>query len=66
MNVMVDEALLEEARHAGGHRTGEDAVHAALREYVRDRRQRQLAVLDLFGRIEYEPGYDPKRLRSRS
>jgi Arc/MetJ family transcription regulator len=62
-NLALDDALIEEARKIGGHRTKRDAVTAALRDYVQ--RHQQLRILELFGRVEYEPGYDHKKERGR-
>ena len=41
-NLALDDALIEQARRAGKHRTKKEAVTSALREYVR--RRRQLAI----------------------
>jgi len=60
-NLALDPKLVEEARRIGGHQTKKDAVTVALEEYVR--RRKQLEVLELFGTIEYEPGYDYKSER---
>ncbi len=57
----VDDDLAEEARRAGRHRTKRDAVNAALREYVRRRRQRR--ILKLFGTVDFDPGWDHKAER---
>ena len=46
-NLALDDKLIEEARKVGQHRTKKDAVTAALREYVKYRRQ--LAILALEG-----------------
>lgn len=62
-NLAIDDALIEEARRAGRHRTKKDAVNSALREYVR--RRRQLKILDLIGQIPFDEGYEYKPLRSR-
>jgi hypothetical protein len=59
----IDEALVEEARKLGGHATREEAVKAALEEYIRIRRQ--LKILDLFGTIDYETDYDYRKHRRR-
>lgn len=59
-----DEALIAEARQLGRHATDFDALTAALEEYIT--RQRQQAVLELFGTIEYDPDYDYKAQRRRS
>lgn len=60
-NLAIDDRLLEEARKVGGHHTKRETVTAALREYIDHRKQQE--VLSLFGRIEYERGYDYKRER---
>ncbi len=55
--------LIEDAKRIGGHHTKKAAVTAALEEYVL--RRRQLAILDLAGKVDYDPEYDYKRLRRR-
>jgi Arc/MetJ family transcription regulator len=62
-NLALDDRLIEEARQIGRHKTKKEAVTAALQEYVR--RRRQLGLLDLFGTVEFSPGYDYKRERQR-
>lgn len=62
-NLDLDDALIEEAKRLGEHRTKKAAVTEALEEYVRRRRQR--AVLDSFGSIDLHPDYDPKAERRR-
>jgi Arc/MetJ family transcription regulator len=62
-NLAIDDRLIEEARELGHHRTKKEAVNAALDEYVR--RRKQLAILDLVGKIEYYDDYDHKRERMR-
>jgi Arc/MetJ family transcription regulator len=62
-NLALDDALIEQARRVGKHRTKKEAVTSALREYVR--RRRQLEILDLVGQIPFDDGYDYKRLRRR-
>ncbi|HEY2014538.1 MAG TPA: type II toxin-antitoxin system VapB family antitoxin [Bryobacteraceae bacterium] len=57
------EGLIEEARRMGRHRTRNEAVTAALEEYIR--RPKQLAVLSLFGTIVYDENYDYKQTRHR-
>ena len=64
INFDIDDKLIEEARRFGGHATNEDAVTAALDEYIR--RRKQLDVLKLFGTIDYERGYDHKTNRRRT
>jgi Arc/MetJ family transcription regulator len=60
-NLALDDDLIEQARAVGRHKTKKEAVTVALQEYVA--RRKQLAVLDLFGTIDYEPGYDHKAER---
>lgn len=62
-NLALDDALIEEARRAGGHKTKKDAVNAALDEYVR--RRKQIRILDAFGAISFDPAYDYKAERLR-
>jgi len=62
-NLAIDDELLEEALRVGGQRTKKATVNEALREYVQ--RRRQLAVLELFGKIDFDPGYDYKKARQR-
>jgi len=60
---MVDKNLLHEARKLGKHRTDKATIAAALRSYIRLRKQR--GILDLFGKVEYYPDYDYKALRGK-
>ena len=60
-NVAIDDRLLEQAQKLGKHRTKRETVTAALEEYIRHRKQQE--ILSLFGKIDYDPGYDYKRER---
>ena len=62
-NLALDDKLIEEARDLGKHRTKKEAVTAALEEYVQ--RRKQLRILDLFGKIDFDPTYDYKAARQR-
>lgn len=55
-NLGIDDRLIEEAVKVGRHKTKKDAVTAALKEYIRYRKQ--LRILDLFGKVDYDPDYD--------
>jgi hypothetical protein len=57
-NLALDDALIEEARRAGKHKTKKEAVMAALGEYVR--RRKQVRILEAFGSFEFDPAYDYK------
>jgi hypothetical protein len=60
-NLDLDDALIDAARRLGKHRTKREAVTRALEEYVRWLRQQ--AIVDLFGKIDYDPKFDHKRQR---
>ncbi len=62
-NLGIDEKLLNEARRIGKQRTKKATVNEALREYI-DRRKR-LKILDLFGKIDFDPDYDYKAERRK-
>jgi Arc/MetJ family transcription regulator len=62
-NLAIDDKLLEEALRVGGQRTKKDTVNQALLEYIQRRRQAQ--IVDLFGKLEFVPGYDYKKQRRR-
>lgn len=62
-NLALDDQLIREAVKLGKHKTKKDAVTAALKEYVR--RRKQLRILDLFGKVDYDPSYDYKAERRR-
>lgn len=62
-NLALDDALIEQARRVGKHRTKKEAVACALREYVC--RRRQLGIFDLVGQVPFDETYDDKPLRHR-
>ena len=62
-NLAIDDRLLEEALQIGGQTTKKETVTQALREYVQ--RRQQARILDLFGKVDFDPKYDPKRQRRR-
>ena len=62
-NLALDDNLIEEARHAGGHKTKREAVTAALAEYVK--RRKQLQILQSFGSVDFDSKYDYKAERRR-
>jgi hypothetical protein len=57
----IDDRLLTQAKKLGRHRTKNEAVNAALHEYVR--RRKQMEIVGLFGTIDYDENYDYKRER---
>jgi hypothetical protein len=62
-NLSLDPALIDEVLALSGEKTKRAAVTRALEEYVARRRQKRL--LDLMGKLEWEPGFDYKRERTR-
>ncbi len=62
-NLALDDQLIEEARTIGRHKTKREAVTAALAEYVQ--RRKQMRIVNLFGKIDYDPEYDYKAERRR-
>jgi hypothetical protein len=60
-NLAIDDTLIEQAKQIGQHKTKKEAVTAALKEYIAHRKQ--LAIVELFGTIDYDPAYDYKRER---
>jgi Arc/MetJ family transcription regulator len=62
-NLAIDDRLIDEARVVGGHKTKKEAVTAALQEYIKRHKQRQ--ILDLVDQIAYDPAFDYKAARRR-
>jgi Arc/MetJ family transcription regulator len=60
-NIVLDEDLVEEALKLSGAKTKKDLVHQALREFIENRRRRN--ILDLAGKIRFADNYDYKKLR---
>ena len=62
-NLAIDDRLLNEAFRVGGQRTKKETVTQALEEYVQ--RRKQARILDLFGKVDFNPKYNYRRLRRR-
>ena len=62
-NLAIDDRLLDEALRVGGHRTKKATVTEALQEYIRHRKQ--VRILEMFGTVEFDRGYDYKKQRRR-
>jgi len=60
-NIEIDDALMAEAIKRSGLRTKKAVVEQALRTYLR--LQRQGDIRELFGKVEFHPGFDHKKLR---
>ena len=63
-NLAIDDRLLNEAVRVGGQRTKKATVTQALEEYVQ--RRKQARILDLFGKIDFDPKYNYKQQRRRA
>ncbi len=62
-NLALDDKLITQALKAGHHKTKREAVTAALKEYIAHKKQ--LNILKLFGKIDFDKEYDYKKMRSR-
>lgn len=62
-NLAIDDALIEEAKSLGSHRSKKEAVTQALNEYIK--RMKQQGAIDLFGTIDFDPDFDYKKARKK-
>jgi len=62
-NLAIDDALLRSALEISGLKTKKETVNLALKEFI-DRRK-QVEIIDLFGKLDPDPGYDYKKARQR-
>ena len=62
-NLSLDPKLIERALEVSGERTKKAAVTLALEEFIARRKQR--AIIDLMGKLEWDPSFDYKKERSR-
>ena len=60
-NLAIDDNLIEQALIIGHHRTKKAVVTEALNEYIQ--RRKQVEIIKLFGKIEYESDYKYKEQR---
>ena len=63
-NLSIDPELIERALQVSGESTKKAAVTKALQEFIARRKQKRL--LELMGKLEWDPTYDYKTERSRS
>ena len=63
-NLALDPELLDRALAVSGERTKKAVVTKALEEFIA--RREQLEILDLFGKLDWDPDYDYKAERSRA
>ena len=62
-NLSIDPKLIERALKVSGERTKKAAVTKVLQEFVARRQQKRL--LDLMGKLEWDPDFDYKAERER-
>lgn len=62
-NLALDDSLISQAQKVGHHKTKKDAVTTALKEYIA--RKKQIEVIDMFGKINFDKNYDYKKARTR-
>ncbi len=62
-NLALDDNLISQAQKIGHHKTKKDAVTTALKEYIA--RKKQIEVIDLFGKIDFDKNYNYKKARTR-
>lgn len=63
-NLKIDDELLIEAVALGGFPSKRAAVNEILREFVQ--RKKQLGIVELFGKIDFDPDFDYKAERRKS
>lgn len=63
-NLQLDDKLIRQAVTLGSHRSKKAAVTQALTDYIHHLQQEK--ILDLFGKVDFDPGYDYKRQRVKS
>ena len=63
-NIVLDDNLVKEAIKLSRVKTKKELIHLALKEFVENKRRRNL--LDLEGKIEFAEGYDYKQMREAS
>ena len=62
-NLAIDTELLETALKVGGLKSKKDTVNQALDEFIK--RRKTVDIIDLFGKVEYDPDYDHKAGRQQ-
>jgi len=62
-NLALDSKLLIEAQKIGGFKTKKDTVNTALLEFIQ--RHKQLKIISLFGKMDYDSNYNYIKGRNR-
>ncbi|MGB9840356.1 type II toxin-antitoxin system VapB family antitoxin [Thermovenabulum sp.] len=58
-NIIIDENLIKEALEISGLKTKKEVVNMALKEFVENRKRKNL--MDLKGKIQFDENYDYKK-----
>ncbi len=61
-NIEIDDQLMQQAMSAGGFKTKKETVEAALKTLTKQRTA-QRKILGLFGKVEFDPAYDHRKMR---
>lgn len=61
-NLAIEDQLIEEAKKIGKHKTKKGAVTEALQEYIL--RRKQIEILNIFNKIDYDQDYNYKKQRA--
>lgn len=61
-NIDIDDKIMQDAMRAGGFKTKKETVEVALKALARQRKS-QRKILELFGKIEFDPAYDHRKMR---
>ena len=61
-NLAIDDQLINEAKKISGLKTKKAVVTEALREYIQ--RRKQMEIIKLFGKIDFDQDYDYKAQRN--
>ncbi|MFO7726863.1 MAG: type II toxin-antitoxin system VapB family antitoxin [Desulfonatronovibrio sp.] len=59
--IAIDDSLLEDALSVSGLQTKEELINAALREYIKVKKRKDLT--ELAGRIEFYQDFNHKKMR---
>ena len=62
-NLKLDDKMVEEAVKLGKFKTKNEAMNAAVAEFVE--RRNRLRILELAGKIDFDPAWDYKKMRGK-
>ena len=61
-NIDIDDKIMQEAMHSGGFKTKKETVETALK-MLSQRRVSYRKILELCGKVDFDPAYDYKSMR---